>query len=617
MISLVLSIIALFTGVAIYPFVKRHASLLSFFDAFALVSLLGLTLMHLIPHSVENGGIAGMISVLVGCGIPALLHHFQHHDHDEAHDTGEDHGHRAQGILLILVFVGVIIHTLLDGIGLSMANTESEMGAILGIGVLFHRLPVGIFLSLMLVPRIGLKKSWAVAGAFAVSTLAGFLLGHFALPGAGIRILYIVQGLIAGALLHIVFHNVSVEGHQESHWPKGIGALAGFAALAIVEWVAPEHGHDHGSVLDTWLAYLGHAAPAWCVCLAVIGLLYAFGRSKTPRLAAFGQNVLNYLDPQPLPAAFEGKPHFAGATGIVILWMLFSFASLGIWWMALAMCLVLFHIAVRPVVCCEHCRPESLCDREKSFHLWAASSWTVVAGTALLASVLPAFLEPVSDLTADMPAWAAIAIFVITVLLMLGRMGAKRGLAPGGTILAMFALTAAFLPLGKVCMLIPFFGIVSFILYDFHPRDIAASRIEDKPWMRRYLIASVLSIFVMAGAFYAGMRYFEHQDDPLAAITTIEPVHAHHHEHVHVGEHEHEHEHAHEDEHAQEHEHEHAQENEHEHAQPAAAEWFTGLPLYQRLALLAFLLTGFAAMLRMGPRSLFETALGRSHHEHE
>ena len=258
MIPLILSILALFSGVSIYPVIRKHASLLSFFDAFALIALLGLTLLHLIPHSVEHGGIPGIIAVLVGIGVPTIIHRFQHGAH---HDSEKHHGHRANAILLGIVFIGLIIHTILDGIGLSMAGTQTEMGQMLGLGVLFHRLPVGIFLSLVLVPQIGLKKTWAVASAFVVSTLVGFILGHFALADASLAMLYVIQGLIAGALLHIIFHNVSIEGQNESQWPKGIGAMAGFAALAIVEWVAPEHGHAHGSVLDTWISYLGQAAP--------------------------------------------------------------------------------------------------------------------------------------------------------------------------------------------------------------------------------------------------------------------------------------------------------------------------------------------------------------------
>ena len=594
MIPLILSILALFSGVCIYPVIKKHASLLSFFDAFALLALLGLTLLHLIPHSAENGGIFGVIAVLFGIGIPTLLHHLQH--------GKDDHEHHSNRILLIIVFIGIIIHTLLDGIGLSMSGTQTEMGSMLGLGVLFHRLPVGIFLSLILVPRIGLKKTWAIAGAFAISTLIGFFLGHFALPGAGLTILYIIQGLIAGALLHIILHNVAIEGHHESHLPKGLGAMAGFAALAIVEYVAPEPGHNHGSVLDIWITYLAQAAPFWCAALILIGVFYFLSQRQQKHLSEWGKRACAWLDPQPLPAAFNGKCHFLSLTGILVLCTLFSLPTAGAWWLILALCLIFFHFAIKPIACCQDCRPESLCDQKKSFSLWTSSSWTILAGSALIASVLPIFLSPVVEALSEIPKTASIVIFSTILIISLGFIFAKRGLRLSGAVLACFALLAVCHPLEEFCILLPIFSILCVVLYDFHPRDIAASRIEDKPWIHRYLAVSLLCLTLITGASYLSLRHLSTQEDTLAFITTIEPIHEHH-EHAHETENEH---------------HEHALETEHEHHEHASiVQILSQFNIIQKVTLLLFILTGLFWMFRMGPRHLFETALGRHHHEHE
>ncbi|MBO4351006.1 MAG: hypothetical protein J6A01_08685 [Proteobacteria bacterium] len=607
MLPLILSILALFSGVCIYPVIKRHASLLSFFDAFALLALLGLTLLHLIPHSAENGGILGVIAVLVGIGIPTLLHHLQH--------SREEHEHKTNGILLIIVFIGIIIHTLLDGIGLSMSGTQTDMGQMLGLGVLFHRLPVGIFLSLVLVPQIGLKKTWAIAGAFAISTLVGFLLGHFALPSAGLTILYIVQGLIAGALLHIILHNVAIEGHNESHWPKGLGALAGFVTLAIVEWIAPESGHHHDSVFDIWITYLAQAAPFWCAALGIVGLCYCLSHSKQKQLSKFGHKACAYLDPQPLPAAFNGKNHFLNVTGLILLCTLFAPAPAFSWWLILALCLSIFYFSIKPLACCEHCRPESLCDRKKSFALWTASSWAILAGSALIAAVLPIFFSPVVKALTDIPAGASIAALLIILVIFAWFMVARRGLSLPAAVFAGFALLSLFHPLEKFCILLPIFSILCVVLYDYHPRDIAASRIEDKPWIRRYLTASLLCLSLVTGASYLGLRHLSEQEDTLAYITTIEPIHDHH-EYAHETEHEH-HEHAHETEHEH---HEHVHENEldhHEHEHASIVHVLSQYNTVHLITLFVFILTGLFWMFRMGPRHLFETALGHHHHEHE
>ncbi|GEM_PF-2437536 len=615
MLPLILSILALFSGVCIYPVIKKNASLLSFFDAFALIALLGLTLLHLIPHSAENGGIPGVIAVLIGIGIPTLLHHLQH--------NSDEHEHKTNGILLIIVFVGIIIHTLLDGIGLSMSGTQTDMGQMLGLGVLFHRLPVGIFLSLVLVPQIGLKKTWAIVIAFAISTLIGFLLGHFALPGAGLAILYIIQGIIAGALLHIILHNVAIEGHNESHWPKGIGALAGFVTLAIVEWIAPESGHDHGSVLDIWITYLAQAAPLWCAGLGLAGLGYWLSHCRQKKLSEFGHKATAYLDPQPLPAAFNGNCHFLSLSGLILLGTLFAPVPAAYWWVTLALCLIIFHFAIKPLACCEHCRPESLCDRKKSFALWTASSWAILAGSALIVSVLPIFLAPVVEMLTDIPDAASIAAYLILLVTLAGTMVAKRGLSLPASVFAGFALLSLFHPLEKCCILLPGFCIVCVILYDYHPRDIAASRIEDKPWILRYLTASILCLSLIAGASYLGLRHLSGQSDTLAYITTIEPVHDPH-EHTHETEHE-QHDHGREDVNETEHEqHDHGHEDvneteheQHDHEHASIVHVLSQFDMVHLITLLIFIFTGLFWMFRMGPRHLFETALGHHHHEHE
>ena len=91
MISLIFSVLALFLGVGLYPVIKRRPSWLSFFDAFVFVSITGLTLFHLIPHSVENAGMLGVLALGVGLGVPVFLHRSRFFGHSRLHGMHGGH----------------------------------------------------------------------------------------------------------------------------------------------------------------------------------------------------------------------------------------------------------------------------------------------------------------------------------------------------------------------------------------------------------------------------------------------------------------------------------------------------------------------------------------------
>ncbi len=618
MLLLVLSILALFIGVGIYPIIKKFPASLSFFDAFVLISLVGLTMLHLIPHSIENAGIPGVLAVALGLGVPSLLHKYQHHHEHDAHHTHDDHQNAKDShhntansglILLIIIFIGVIIHTLLDGIGLSMSSMDNDMGQMLGLGVLFHRLPIGIFLSIILVPRIGLKKTWAVVIALATSTCLGFVLGHYTLPSAGLTILYLFQGLIAGSLLHVIFHNISIEGHNDSKWPKGLGALAGLGTLAIVEWIAPVHGHEYFSILDIWIDYLFLSAPVWCICAFFIAACYALKHSKSPKLSSMGQTLCNWFDPQPLQSAFGGVLHIFSLSGIALLFSLFNHTTAAIW--GISSCLALFcaRFCLKSLDCCHSCRPESFCNREKSFPLWTASSWTLIAISTLLASVIPTIASPITEWIETLPTAGSIAtafILFISILLMAIR---HRGLTIISVPLMMFAFFSLFQHTHFAWCFGFATGVVLIFLYDYPHHNIESSVEHDHPWKTRYFLAFALSC-VLAFTPVLLIPALTNESNHVE-ITRIEPqVHHHHHEHTHHDEDLHNHD---EDLHNHDEDLDHHDEEISGHH--GLLTRMKDSPLSFATFIL-FILTGLFWIMRFGPRHLFETVQGRHHHQH-
>ena len=534
---------------------------------------------------------------------------------------------------MIIIFIGVIIHTILDGIGLSMAEFDGNFGQMLGLGVLFHRLPIGIFLSMILVPRLGLKKTWGIVIALALSTCIGFVLGHYTLPEAGLTILYLVQGLIAGSLLHVIFHNIAVEGKSDSHLSKGLGALAGFGALAVVEWIAPVHAHAHASILDIWIDFLFNAAPIWCLCAVLIAACYALKKTK---FAAIGEKLCNWFDPQPVQSAFGGVVHIFSLTGIALLLSLMTFQTAGIWRISACLALFIARFCLKNVACCHLCRPEFLCSREKSFALWTSSSFTLIAIAALIASVLPTITAPIAELIESVPDIWTVVIAAASLIAAVGFAVRHRGLTILATPLAVYAFWCLFHETHSGWGFALALGIFLLFLYDYHPRDIAASVEHDHPWKKNFVIAAIISALLA----FAPMAVLTQISENPAQSARIVQVH-HHHEHDSLHEHEHHHvdesgyEHHHVDEHDlvpnDMHEHDHDEELAHEHEFDEMHEpehdhdsvtGIHGMNLrmhetpVQFAAFILFILTGLFWIMRFGPRHLFETAQGKQHHKH-
>ena len=636
MLVLILSILALFVGVGIYPIIKSRPSLISFFDAFVLISVIGLTLLHLIPHSVEGSGLWGVLAVCIGFGVPVMLHKLPH-----GHDDNADN--KISQVLLFVALTGIITHTLLDGIGLSMGHVhdaEPSSSLMLGLGVLFHRLPVGLFLGMMLIPRMGYARATGIAAAMAAATVLGFVLGHFALPMASLTLLNVVQGLIAGTLLHVIFHNVTLQGRSESPWPKGIGALVGIAVLALIEILMPAHEHTHASVLETWIQYLFQAAPIWCAFAAVLGIAYAVKQhaikaenhehhhehshahhqetSKSKRIAQF---VCQLLDPQPMPALYGNQIHVFSAAGIVTLVTLFEFWPAVSWWGMALLCIAIFKFTHRNLLVCASCRPESLCNQHKSFGLWMASSWTQVACIMLIAAVLPSLLTPLAEFLTHLAQPVALGMLAIICCLTLILALKKRGLPLLPCLFGAFGTLMIFAEIPYAQIFIGLTSIALLCLYDYHPREVHEAVDADTPWRRRYLTASVICIAICLTACFVphhnwisahphALAHFEMHahahDDKHTQSMTVQILDESQHtpqEVVHTSNkilH---------DPHAEtEHAHVlHKHTLEHDHT----VYLWTRLPF-----LLIFMLCGLTYLLRLGPRQLFETAMGKHHHDH-
>lgn len=426
MLQLILSLIALFVGILAYPLIRRYTALLSFFDAFVLVSIIGLCFLHLIPHSIAATGLPGLLAVSVGLGLPLMMHRLKGKEHSDCEEGLCEHDHKkpryTKQWLLALAVVGVLAHTLLDGVGLSMFSfdaDEANVGALLGLGVLFHRLPVGIFLAMLLMPKYGWRVTVAIASLMGLATVVGFGLGITAQGGLDLWILYIIQALISGTLLHAVFHDISVEGRKPITSlfavPQALGVIVAVGALVVVENFT-HGGHSHaGEILSHFAPIISVAGALWLL-LSIVLIVMALTLSEKRRDKCF-----DFLLAQNSPAINDKGYKFLSLAPLLLLFSAFQWHWAAFALAGLAATQIYAHHMVSSIPYCRDCRAtlaSNRCARHREVVLEQGvvanpiikglaslfrareivALWTKIFLFAAVLALLPMILGPVREL---------------------------------------------------------------------------------------------------------------------------------------------------------------------------------------------------------------------------
>ena len=224
MISVLSAIFALIAGVALVPIAQKRPSWMAGLDGFMLVSVGGVLAMGLLPHSFQTAGWTAGLAVAVGAGLPMLLERGHHHD---------DHTHDSVAFLLITAF-GLAVHAFLDGGALATRHVADSMHSrALEVGVLLHRLPMGVMLG-MLGGKQKRTQVWLATAIIALGTIGGYWFGVETLPSISIQAMALFQALVAGTLFHVLYlHNpIRIPGGQRR--ANSIGLLVGILCLALM-----------------------------------------------------------------------------------------------------------------------------------------------------------------------------------------------------------------------------------------------------------------------------------------------------------------------------------------------------------------------------------------------
>ncbi len=206
--------------------------------SFAAGALLAVTLLEIVPETFSLiGWKAGSVSVISGYFLFLLVQKFFFHVCPACAATHTEVNFKA---LTLTMVSALAIHSFMDGLAIySGYLTQSGVGALILLAVVYHKLPEGM--ALTLVARgsgMSRKKSFLITFSLeSVTTLAGGLVGFLVLVPESSRWVGYVLGHVGGGFLFIVLHALLSEVIKHHPQTTLMAALAGAISIGFIGFI--------------------------------------------------------------------------------------------------------------------------------------------------------------------------------------------------------------------------------------------------------------------------------------------------------------------------------------------------------------------------------------------
>lgn len=232
----VLSTCALLAGPFIYALSQRHPSTRQLLDGFIFITIAGIVCVHIVPSAFGSGGAWALLFLALGLAFPVVLERL----------FGSAM-HKAHGFVLLVAALGLVMHAVIDGIALlplsPAVGPEAELTANpLALGVILHRLPIGMAIWWSLRPHFSASVAIAAYAAIVAATGLGYGLGDPVVAMSQAAGVAYLQAFVAGSLVHVVAfgvshtHDAPIEPAPGRSGPRGdwgyrLGILVGLFVL--------------------------------------------------------------------------------------------------------------------------------------------------------------------------------------------------------------------------------------------------------------------------------------------------------------------------------------------------------------------------------------------------
>ncbi len=195
-------------GPLLYRLLHERPGLTRHVDLFVYVAVPLLVLWQVLPSAWVSRSVWPALALIAGLVVPLWIGRAS-----TALAEGTD------AVTLVVVLSGLLLHALFEGAGLAPL-AGGRAATAFGVAVVLHRVVEGLLVWWILRPERGVAVAAGGVAAVVLMTTFGFVLGR-ELLGAG-RVsggaIEIYQALVAGSLLHVIFHQGRhAHAHADAH----------------------------------------------------------------------------------------------------------------------------------------------------------------------------------------------------------------------------------------------------------------------------------------------------------------------------------------------------------------------------------------------------------------
>jgi len=267
--ALIQSILIFLCGPLVAVVGTRKPFLLPILDGFVLVSISGMVLLEVIPHAMESVGFAAIGLALAGLMIPTIIEKTQRGAERQAHD-----------LALLFGVLAILLHSMIDGVMLSVSTSDDGESSGLTWAIIIHRLPEGLAAWWLLRPSRGRRVALGAVILGALLTVVGWF------GGAGLQTWVdaiptgALMALMGGALLHVIVHSTGQRTSSISGapWLAAGGAMLGilFIYIAVFD---PSNSHSPTEAtqdfFDTFMMMARTSAGPLLIAYIIAGMIHA------------------------------------------------------------------------------------------------------------------------------------------------------------------------------------------------------------------------------------------------------------------------------------------------------------------------------------------------------
>ena len=226
-------IIVAWIGGAIPVYFRKNSFIIHLFISFGAGVLLGASLLHMIPDAAEYIGARLGLPILLGF---LLLYIFEKFimTHPCPSEGCEFH------TVGISAFVGLSVHSLVTGLALGAGIFVPQLGFIVFLAVVLHKLPASLSLSSLLVKEHYSNKSiMLIILFFSLMVPIGAFITFFILQRTSHTAIGYLVAFSAGTFLHVAADDLIPEVHRHfAHRYARLAAfLAGLFIIGIVKFL--------------------------------------------------------------------------------------------------------------------------------------------------------------------------------------------------------------------------------------------------------------------------------------------------------------------------------------------------------------------------------------------